>query len=186
MTHDHERFLAALRHDPADIAAWQVFADFLEEQGDPTCEFIRLSLELTLGKTPHGSAEASIGRFEALWPKAIQEVRELLASYRSTLPVRFRVIERIWMGETPPQEMFDDERTLATGYLEAGTIQVLMDLGVGKRADGRPEWLRTIICWPRKYENAPAAAGKEPIRLGLGWDGHLEIDADAVLTQRAN
>jgi uncharacterized protein (TIGR02996 family) len=122
MAHNSEHFLAALRHDPTDVATWQIFADFLEEQGDPTCEFIRLSLDLTVGRTPHGSAEASISRFETLLPLALQEARLLLASYRCGLPVRFRVMDTFQMGDDPPPDMFAYERTVAVGYLEAGAL----------------------------------------------------------------
>jgi uncharacterized protein (TIGR02996 family) len=48
--HDEDGFLAAIRQTPADDVARLVFADWLDEQDDPTCklkaEFIRLELRI--------------------------------------------------------------------------------------------------------------------------------------------
>src|SRR5262245_22981204 len=38
--------LQAIHHDPGDGAAWSVLADYLEEQGDPRAELLRLTLAL--------------------------------------------------------------------------------------------------------------------------------------------
>ena len=42
----HADFLAAITEHPADLDARLVYADFLEEQGDPRGEFIRIQCEL--------------------------------------------------------------------------------------------------------------------------------------------
>jgi uncharacterized protein (TIGR02996 family) len=39
---DDSQFLAAIAADPRDAALRQVYADWLEERGDPRGEFIRL------------------------------------------------------------------------------------------------------------------------------------------------
>jgi uncharacterized protein (TIGR02996 family) len=48
--HDEDGFLSAIRQTPADDVARLVFADWLDEQDDPTCklkaEFIRLELRM--------------------------------------------------------------------------------------------------------------------------------------------
>jgi uncharacterized protein (TIGR02996 family) len=58
--HDEAGFLSAIRQTPADDTARLVFADWLDEQDDPTCktkaEFIRLELQIA------GTSENGIDR----------------------------------------------------------------------------------------------------------------------------
>src|SRR5437879_5220282 len=114
------QLLAALRENPADIVTWLVYADSLEEIGDPTGPFIRLSLELTGGLTNTQDAEGRIIEFEKLHATAHPETRELLADYRSGLPTRFRVLSISLIGHDPPRDMFGYARTAAVGFLETG------------------------------------------------------------------
>lgn len=176
----HQTFLARLREYPADLVTWLVYADWLDERGDSAGPFIRLSLQLTSGQVPSETAEACIAEFEKLYAAAHLETRELLATYRSTLPTRFRVLQRIFIGEDPPREMFGYARTVAFGFLEAGRLGPGMNLGVGRYADGRPRRLQAILLLDRNVEEL--AAGREPIQAGLGWLGHLEIEVGSVLT----
>jgi uncharacterized protein (TIGR02996 family) len=176
----HQRFLAALRERPADLTAWLVYADWLDEQGEPTGRFIRLSLELTDGRIAVKDAEARVVELEQLHATTHPETRELLSSYRSGLPTRFRVLSRFYIGEDPPREMFGYARTVAVGFLEAGQVTRGMNLGVGTYADGRPRLLQTIMVLTRDFDEL--AAGREPIQAGLGWLGHLPIDGGSVLT----
>jgi uncharacterized protein (TIGR02996 family) len=59
--HDEEGFLSLIRQTPADDVARLVFADWLDEQDDPTCklkaEFIRLELQMV------ESPEKCVNRF---------------------------------------------------------------------------------------------------------------------------
>jgi uncharacterized protein (TIGR02996 family) len=45
----HEEFLAALRENPNDNVSRLVYADWLDEQGDPLAEFVRLEVRLAGG-----------------------------------------------------------------------------------------------------------------------------------------
>jgi uncharacterized protein (TIGR02996 family) len=176
----HQLFLAWLREYPADLTTWLVYADWLEERGELTGPFIRLSLQLTTGQVPRETAEACIAGFERLYAAAHSETRQLLATYRSTLPTRFRVLHRFFIGEDPPREMFGYARTVAVGFLEAGRIRPGMNLDVGCYADGRPRLLQAILLLDRNVEEL--ATGQEPIQAGLGWLGHLEIEVGSLLT----
>jgi uncharacterized protein (TIGR02996 family) len=176
-----ERFLDRLRENLADLPTWLVYADWLEDHEDPTGPFIRLSLELTAGGVRPEEAEARVREFEKLHAASDPETRELLASYRSHLPVRFRVLGRFFIGEDPPREMFGYARTVAVGFLEAGRIKPGMNLGVGTSADGRPRVLQTILIFDRVVEEM--TAGRDPIQACLGWLGHLEIAVGRVLTE---
>lgn len=173
-------FLAKLREHPADLTTWLVYADWLEERCEPTASFIRLSLELTTGQIPAEVAEARMAEFERLYALAHPETRELLATYRSALPTRFRVLNCFLIGEEPPREMFGYARTIAVGFLEAGRLRPGMNLGVGCYADGRPRPLQTILVLDRDVEEL--VAGREPIQAGLGWRGHLRIEVGSLLT----
>jgi uncharacterized protein (TIGR02996 family) len=177
----NQQFLAALKENPADLPTWLVYADWLEEQADPTGSFIRLSLALTAGTIPAGDAETWVQEFEKLYGASEPETRELLASYRSSLPARFRVLSTFFIGEDPPREMFGYARTVAVGFLETGRVKPGMNLGVGTYADGRPRALQTILVFNRDLEEM--AAGREPIQAGLGWLGHLKIEPGSVLTE---
>src|SRR4051812_41973771 len=130
---NHDTFLHQLRENPADTAAWLVYADWLEDQGDPTATFVRRSLEVTAGVGP-----ADVAEVERLHDSAHPDARELLAAYRASLPARFRVLDRFLIGEDPPREMFGYARTVVTGYLEAGRLRPGAKLGVGRDSAGRP------------------------------------------------
>src|SRR5262249_45748253 len=82
------QFLAVLRQNPRDVAAWLAYSDWLEEAGDSTAAFIRLSLEITAGRFGDATPEARVSEFVKLHAAAAPEARELMATYRSSLPTR--------------------------------------------------------------------------------------------------
>jgi uncharacterized protein (TIGR02996 family) len=43
---DEAAFLTAIKADPTDRSLWLVFADWLEDQGDARCEYLRADCEL--------------------------------------------------------------------------------------------------------------------------------------------
>jgi len=176
----HQAFLATLRERPADHLGWLVYADWLDEQNDPTGRFIRLSLELTNGQVGIENARAWVEELEQLYTSSHPATRELLAAYRSSLPTRFRVLEPHCLGEDTPQEMFAYPRTIAIGFLESGRVKPGMNLGVGVHADGRPRILQSIEVFLRVFDEV--AAGQVPIHVGLVWLGHLPIEVGSVLT----
>jgi hypothetical protein len=55
-----------------------------------------------------------------------------------------------------------------------------MDLGVGFWADGHPRLLEDIEVFMRTLDFL--AAGCQPIRVALGWRGHLQLEVGRVLT----
>jgi uncharacterized protein (TIGR02996 family) len=177
-----ELFLAGLRETPDDLPTWLVFADWLDEAGDPAGSFIRLSLALAAGGAAAEDARDLLSRFEKLSLVTPPEIRELLSVYRSGLPVRFRVLSNFFIGEDPPREMFGYARTVAMGFLETGRVRPGSDLGVAIRSDSRPKALQTILWLDRALEEV--IAGREPIEVGLGWLGHLNIQVGSVLTLR--
>jgi uncharacterized protein (TIGR02996 family) len=176
----HEQFLAILRANPGDIPTWRDDADWLDNHGDPTGPFIRLSLELTAGLIPAEAAGAKFAEFEKLYATSHLKTRELLALYRSGLPTRFRVLSRHFIGESPPREMFGYARTVTVEFLEAGGVVRGMAFELGAAGDGRPRPVQTIMSFPQDVEEM--AAGREPIQAGLGWLGHLHIEVGSVLS----
>ena len=68
--HDEVGFLSAIRETPADDTARLVFADWLDEQDDPTCKtkaaFIRLELQMA------GTPELSLNRIR--WTNKLQKL----------------------------------------------------------------------------------------------------------------
>jgi len=53
---DHDAFVAAIVNAPDDATARLVYADWLEERGDPRAEFLRLAVDLRRGEvrvSPH-------------------------------------------------------------------------------------------------------------------------------------
>ena len=176
----HQQFLARLQDDPACIPSWLVYADWLDEQGDPTGAFVRLSLELTAGRVAMEDAEARVQEYERLYSAAHAETRELLAVYRSGLTTRFRVLHRALIGEDPPEEMFGYARTILSGFLESGRVKLGANLGVGFRANGQPRLLQGIFLLDKNVDEL--SAGRAPIQVGLGWLGHLQIEVGSVLT----
>jgi uncharacterized protein (TIGR02996 family) len=174
-------FLARLREDPDDRTTWLVYADWLDDHDDPTGRFIRLSLELTGGAYPIEEAEALIGQFEKLYAISHPETRQAMADYRSALPVRFRVLSKILIGENPPREMFDYARTVAIGFLEAGRLKPGAILDVPPYPDGQSRVLLGIDTFYRIQEEL--VAGSEPIQAGLCWLGHLNLEPGRLLRE---
>ncbi len=68
---DEESFLQSIWANPADDTKRLVYADWLEERGDPRCEYIRPRLELRKGLAPANSHE----RLNALVPTIEDEWR---------------------------------------------------------------------------------------------------------------
>ena len=46
---DERGFLTALEEAPADDTTWLVYADWLEERGDPRSEYLRLTIDIARG-----------------------------------------------------------------------------------------------------------------------------------------
>jgi uncharacterized protein (TIGR02996 family) len=68
--HTNGHFLAQLLNDPSDDPTRLVYADWLEDQGDPVslarAEFLRLTVELAAGRQSGGAEEELRKRLQAL------------------------------------------------------------------------------------------------------------------------
>jgi uncharacterized protein (TIGR02996 family) len=69
---DNEAFLRAIRENPDDAAPRLIYADWLEEQGDPKGEYLRLKCRLS---------ELSAG-IDSAWLAAVQESRSRVEDIR--------------------------------------------------------------------------------------------------------
>jgi uncharacterized protein (TIGR02996 family) len=178
---DHCAFLDKLREDPGDVTNWLVYADWLTEQDDPTAEFVRMSLDFTAGLVPIEPHYAHITRLDALAKRADPATRELMAEYRSNLPVRLQVYECIRVGHNPPRDMFGYERT-----------HVMVAVLSGRLAHGT--WLRSEDgAWqpPRPVTGMEmfmklierVEAGRAPSAIGLFYLGHHAIPVGTILVE---
>jgi len=119
---DHSDFLNKLRENPADGAGWLVYADWLDEQDDPTGAYVRLALEFTAGRVPVEPHFAHSQRLYGLAPRIHQPTRELLGEYRDRLPLRLQVCESLKIGHNPPREMFGYARTIVIVAVLSGRL----------------------------------------------------------------
>jgi uncharacterized protein (TIGR02996 family) len=172
----HEQFLSALRESPSDVGRWLVYADWLDDGGDPTGPFVRLSLALAVGEYGGANVEERLAEFEKLFAVAHPETRKLLANYRASLPTRFRVLRHFLIGSGLI-------RTCAMGFLESGRIKLGTDLGV--RIEGR-RGLWRISQGDKPIILSPLTlieAGRIPIQARLCWWLCVPIVVGSVLTE---
>jgi uncharacterized protein (TIGR02996 family) len=125
---DEEAFLAAIREAPSDPLPRLVYADWLDEQGDPRGEFLRVHCELSEIRTD--------SRFHALWRRKQVLWEQISAGTPSS---------RDWLGMVDLRADFefhevrwDDQRR--------GTIAL-----VGRICRGR------ILCYERHSSLTSAA-----------------------------
>jgi uncharacterized protein (TIGR02996 family) len=178
---DHGAFLDKLRDDPADVTNWLVYADWLTEQDDPTAEFVRLSLDFTAGRVPIEPHYAHITRLNALAKRADPATRELMAEYRSNLPLRLQVYECIRVGHNPPRDIFGFERThvmvaILSGRLALGTWLRSED---GAWQPTRP--VRGMEVLMKHVERVEA--GRAPTAVGLYYLDHHALPVGAILVE---
>src|SRR5213078_1683780 len=95
---DHAAFLRAIRAAPDDDLPRLVYADYLDERGDPRGEFIRLQCELARGDCPPLRARELLrrgaellDRYDAVWAGLLAE-----AAYEATFRRGF--VEEIEIG----------------------------------------------------------------------------------------
>jgi uncharacterized protein (TIGR02996 family) len=97
-----ESLLQALHDDPADDAGWLVLADWLEEQGDPRADVVRLSQQLRADR-PHREREALEARARALLEGG---VRPCVPTLTNSIGMRLVLLRpgAFWMG-SPVEEV---------------------------------------------------------------------------------
>lgn len=178
---DHGAFLDKLRENPADTVGWLVYADWLDEQDDPTGEFVRLSLDFTAGRVPIEPHFAHLTRFDELAKRADPTTRELMAEYRSNLPLRLQVSDCIRVGHNPPRDMFGYARTVILVAVLSGRLTV----GTYVRSeDDTWQPSRPVVgleVFMKVIERAEA--GRAPSAVGLFYFGHHSLPAGTILVE---
>ncbi|MBN9122023.1 MAG: TIGR02996 domain-containing protein [Planctomycetes bacterium] len=119
---DHLAFLDKIRENPADLAAWLVYADWLDEQDDPTGTFVRFSLDFTAGRVPVRAHSGHVKRLHALAARAHAETRGLMGVYRTGLPLRLQVCETALVGHERARDMFGYPRTFVFVAVLSGRL----------------------------------------------------------------
>jgi uncharacterized protein (TIGR02996 family) len=121
---DHDSFLDRLRDDPADTDGWLVYADWLDEQADPTGVFVRHALDFTTGRVPIEPHGAHVSHFYQLSQHAHPETRKLLGEYRTALPLRLQVCDCLRIGHNPPRDIGGYARTIVVVAVLSGRIEL--------------------------------------------------------------
>jgi uncharacterized protein (TIGR02996 family) len=168
---DEARFFQIIELHPDDDGNWLVYADWLEEQGDPRAEYVRLCVALGRGSYEGEAAHASFQRLWSLRPGMAAEWLARVAQLRANRPARFRITEVHTLGHVPPQEMFDRAMSIIIGYLEAGQLAVGREVNIPLEAGG---YLVRRITGMEMFNRSlsQATAGDEPPEFALGWSGH--------------
>jgi uncharacterized protein (TIGR02996 family) len=177
---DHSAFLEKLRENPADLANWLVYADWLDEQNDPTGAFIRLSLDFTTGAV-YEPESAHANRLYALAPRVHSATRKLLGAYRSALPLRLQVCNSFRLGHNPPREVFGYERTIIFVAILAGKLSRGARL---RSRDGswKPEGPLQGMEQTMKAVDS-VDAGSVSTTIGLFYFGHHHIPDGTILVE---
>jgi len=72
-TAEDRSFIRAILANPAELTAWLVYADWLDERDDPRAEFIRLEVKRTAHDTTQTERFGIIAQLEDLRPKLDQD-----------------------------------------------------------------------------------------------------------------
>jgi uncharacterized protein (TIGR02996 family) len=178
---DHFAFLDKVRENPADVTGWLVYADWLDEQDDPTGAFVRHALDFTAGDVPPEENCAHITRFHELAARANPATRELMAEYRSNLPLRLQVCDCLRIGHHPPRDMFGYARTVVIVAVLTGRLV----RGAWLRSEDRT-WrpsrpLQGLEVFMKVIERVDA--GTAPGAVGLFYLGHHDLPTGAIIVE---
>ncbi len=157
-----EAFEAALRDNPDDLVTWSVYADYLEEQGDPRGEFMRVQLALEDESLPKAERDA-----------LKKQETDLLAAHR-----------REWLGPAVYDAHFRSRRAVsryASSFIfRRGWIWEVVDALIGGEMPLEefaqvPElrWVQAIgVAYPGDSLAPLAGAVFAPVlrSFTLGWD----------------
>jgi uncharacterized protein (TIGR02996 family) len=110
VTHD-EAFLDSIREEPDDDGLRLIYADFLEDRGDPRGEFIRVQVEL-----------ARMAQDDPRWEEYWRRERELLEAHWDAWA---RPLEQAMAGRKVPAGMFWLDRVsgFRRGFVEVWTTK---------------------------------------------------------------
>lgn len=178
---DHFAFLDKLRENPADLTGWLVYADWLDEQDDPTGAFVRHALDFTAGAVAPEENYAHLAQLNELAERANPATRELMAEYRSNLPLRLQVCDCVRVGHHPPRDMFGYARTVVMVAVLAGRLV----RGTWLRSEDR-SWrpARPVLAlevFMKTLERVDA--GTAPGAVGLFYLGHHGLPTGTILVE---
>jgi uncharacterized protein (TIGR02996 family) len=160
MSEDREAgFLSALEEQPGDDTSWLVFADWLEERGDPRGQYLRFTADLVRGEIDGHDPMLVREHLRQLAVTLPVPWTEQITRLRATRPLRFRIGEVTQMTVPEPG-------TLVSGFLAAGTVfasggvAILLESGVAH------SWVCRITGLPSRWP-ASHSAGQEPLEFRL-------------------
>ena len=178
---DHSDFLDRLRENPADLAGWLVYADWLDEQSDPTGTYVRLALEFTAGRVPVEPHSSHAQRLYGLAPLVHRPTHELLGEYRNRLPLRLQVCDCLKIGHNPPREMFGYARTIVIVAVLSGRLVRGTWLRSECGAWRPPKPVLGMEVFMKAVEQADAGTATCPI--GLFYLGHHVLTSGTILVE---
>src|SRR5262249_46613273 len=87
-------------------------------------------------------------------------------------PPRLRIVEVQFLGNIPPQYMFDRAMTHLHCVLESGRVRLGDEVRVPLEGGGtRPERVTCLFDW-RRTDLQECGFGQDPHVFGLMWSGH--------------
>lgn len=154
-----EQFEQAIFGNPDDASTFAVYADWLQEQGDPRGEFIQLQLALEDRRQSKADRDALQCREEEL---LAEHAFEWLGSLASLMLKRDEATSRIekrtgfnfwlnrgWLGSIRTQRLYP---RVAQRLLEAPEARLLHTLIIGENGDEACRSLETVNLVPRLRE----------------------------------
>jgi uncharacterized protein (TIGR02996 family) len=173
---DQQALLDALAAYPEDDAVWLVYADWLEERGDPGSEFLRLSVALGRGDLEAEQVAATARRLARLRKSLDPAWLERIIRLRAGRPLRIRITDVLRLGNPPPREMFDRIMTIVCGTLESGTVRVGDQVSIPLENGGCTiERVISLEMFAKDYREISAGQGPS-FNFGMMWYGHRLAD----------
>jgi uncharacterized protein (TIGR02996 family) len=176
-TMGHEGFLRAIRAEPEDEALRLIYADWLEENGDPRGEFIRLQCELTRWFDPVQRIDK---QRELEWFRCSREKKKLANNDQyHVLTAREQELlsglEQTWVG--PLWELiggWSDKRTYRRGFVE---IVQLTHRDFITHASMLFEWCPLIRTLTLSGDSGPDCLAEALASRYMAWVEHLDLGA---------
>jgi uncharacterized protein (TIGR02996 family) len=164
-------FLNVLAAHPGDDAAWLVYADWLEERGEDRADFLRGVVAFSQG-LPLDKVESAARRLGRITPSLPESwVGPVLHLWR-TRPSRLRIVDIQYIGNDPPQDMFERTMTHLHCVLESGRVRLGDEVVIPLEDGGfRCERVTCLFDW-RQTGYRELGFGQKPLVFGLMWSGH--------------
>jgi uncharacterized protein (TIGR02996 family) len=152
-------FLGALEEEPGDDTSWLVYADWLEDRGDPRAEYVRVTADLSRGAVTLAFLQPVSEYLKKLGVIMPAAWTEQIIRLRAARPLRFRIVRVNHFGG-------HESETRVRGILESGTVSV--GSGVAIPLTGGS----TVHGWVRGFSRysttvSQHSAGQEPLECVL-------------------